>query len=319
MSIVRTPEAAGPDRRERLRAVGLGLLASVLWASSFVIMKFGLAYVGPLSMAGYRYLFGFLILLPLALRLNPPPAWRLPRAVWWQLIVLSIVMYPITNALLYWALTFISATTSSFFLFNVTPLVVVLMGIATLREVPSARQWAGIGLVALGMAIFFALPFSQGEIVGIIATGAGVLGFAWYNVQNRALARTGQIGAVLLTALPLGIGAPMLIVIALFVEGLPRWDPLALLVVLWLAAFNTALANTVWIKALTSLKAFELSVLMNVVPAETALMAWLTLGEEFSPNKILGIALVIPGILLVQWASMQRPAPAKPATEAAEG
>ena len=44
-----------------------------------------------------------------------------------------------------------------------------------------------------------------------------------------------------------------------------------------------------------------------------------TLGEDFPPNKILGIALPIPGILLVQWSSMQQTGPAKPATETAEG
>lgn len=305
MSGLQAPGAVAPDQGDRLRALGLGLLVSVIWASSFVIIKVGLGYIGPLSMGGFRYFCAFLILLPLMLRPGHATTWRLPWHLWLQLTLVGVTAYPIANGLLYWGLTRITPTSSSF-LFNMTPFLVLALGIIALRELPSPGQWAGMTLVAAGIVIFFALPLGQGEIIGVIATGVAALAFAWYVVQARALARTGQLSAVMLTALPLGIGGALHLAISLLVEGLPRWDPRALLVVLWLAAFNTALANTAWTKALASLKAFELSVLMNVMPVETALIAWLALGEDFPPLKVLGIALVIPGVLLVHWATGRR-------------
>ena len=302
---MQAPGAGAPDQGDRLRALGLGLLVSAIWASSFVIIKVGLGYIGPLSMGGFRYFCAFLILLPIMLRPGHATTWRLPRRLWLQLTLVGVAAYPIANGLLYWGLTQITPTSSSF-LFNLTPFLVLALGIFALRELPSPGQWAGMALVAAGIVIFFALPLGQGEIIGVMATGIAALAFAWYIVQARALARTGQLSAVMLTALPLGIGGALHLAISLLVEGLPRWDPRALLVVLWLAAFNTALANTAWTKALGSLKAFELSVLMNVMPVETALIAWLALGEDFPPLKVLGIALVIPGVLLVHWATGRR-------------
>lgn len=305
MTALRVPAGIVPGQGERLTALGLGLLASFLWASSFVIIKVGLTYIGPLSMGGFRYFVGFLILLPIMLRPNHHTAWPSSWRVWLQLTVVGVAAYPIANGLLYWGLTQITPTTSSF-LFNLTPFLVLALGILALRELPALGQWAGMALIAAGIVVFFALPLGQGETIGVIATIGAALAFAWYNVQARALARTGRLGSITLTALPLGIGGALHIAFALLVEGPPRWDPLALLVVVWLASFNTALAYTAWTRALGALKAFELSVLMTVMPAETALIAWLALGEDFPVHKLLGIALVIPGVLLVHWAGARK-------------
>lgn len=62
----------------RLLAIAEGLLVGAIWASSPVIVKMGLAHMGPLTLAGMRYFAAFLVLLRLmarrgGLKSNPPP------------------------------------------------------------------------------------------------------------------------------------------------------------------------------------------------------------------------------------------------------
>lgn len=296
---ISTASAEAHDHGHHLRMLALGLLTTFLWASSFVLIKVGVGHIGPLTLAAFRYTIAFLILLPIAIRVDGSSFRNFSGGVWLRLALIGIAGYPLANGLLFWSLTRIPPTTSSF-TFNLTPFLVLLIGVFALREMPTLAQWLGFAVTAVGIAVFFALPLGQGEVIGVIATACGALGFAWFTVQARGLARVQRMGAVSLTAWPLGIGGVILLIIAFLVEGIQSWDLTALFVVLWLAVLNTAIANAVWMRALGSLKAFELSVLMTIMPVETALISWLAVGEEFTANKLLGIALVVPGVLLVQ-------------------
>ena len=49
-----------------LKAVLLAILVTFLWSTSFIIIKWGLAEIPPLTFAGLRYFIAFLCLLPSA-------------------------------------------------------------------------------------------------------------------------------------------------------------------------------------------------------------------------------------------------------------
>ena len=53
-------------RSGRIAALLEALLATIIWASSFVLVKMILSNIGPLTIAGLRYFLAFLILLPQA-------------------------------------------------------------------------------------------------------------------------------------------------------------------------------------------------------------------------------------------------------------
>jgi len=69
---------------------------------------------------------------------------------------------------------------------------------------------------------------------------------------------------------------------------------------LWLGLINSALAFTLWNKALQSLSALESNLINNTMLIQVAIMAFLFLGETLSPIQILGVTLVASGILLAQ-------------------
>ena len=108
------------------------------------------------------------------------------------------------------------------------------------------------------------------------------------------------MGTIPLTAIPLGIGGGVLLVMALGWEGLPRLPLPAWGIVGGLALVNTALAYLVYNHALRSLTATEANVILNLSPLGTALLAWVTLGETLSPLRIVALATVLLGAGLVQ-------------------
>jgi len=139
----------------RLLAIAEGLLVGAIWASSPVIVKMGLAHMGPLTLAGMRYFAAFLVLLPLmarcgGLRSNPAPGH------WTRLFLMGLCNYTIGNGTLFWGLQYLPATTVSF-LGSLIPLLVLFLAIIWLREMPTRRQVMGL-LVALGGALSSSPP-----------------------------------------------------------------------------------------------------------------------------------------------------------------
>ncbi len=81
-------------------AVLQALLVTVLWASSWVLIKIGQqANLPPLTFAGLRYTLAFLVLAPLVLfnRVHRQALAGLPDASWRRLALLGLLLYAVTQ------------------------------------------------------------------------------------------------------------------------------------------------------------------------------------------------------------------------------
>ncbi|NOR83982.1 MAG: EamA family transporter [Ardenticatenales bacterium] len=286
-------------KSDRLLAVGGGLLVCAIWASSFVIVKMALAHIGPLALAGVRYFTAFLLLLPLMVRRgelasNPAPGH------WWHLAAIGVCAYAIGNGTLYWGLQYLPATTGSFLL-TLIPVGVLLLGILRLKEVPTGWQVVGLVVALGGGALFFSPGLGAGELRAVVVVGAGLLAFAVFGVLGREVARTGQVATLSLTAIPLGIGGGLALVVALVVEGLPSVSLAGWAIVLWLAAVNTAAAYLLYNHSLRTLTALEMNVILNLSPLGTAFLAAYLLDERVTAAQWVGIVVLILGVCVVQW------------------
>lgn len=283
----------------RLLAIGEGFLASVIWASSFVIIKMGLAYMGPLTLAGLRYFTAFLLLLPLMARnggltRNPAPG------QWGRLFLMGLCAYPLSNGALFWGLQHVPATTGSF-LFGLLPLPILFLALVWLQEVPGGLQVVGVLIALAGSVFFFSPGLSAGDPLALAVIALGVLAFAVFGVLGRDVARAGRVTTLPLTALPLGFGGGLLLLVALPLERpapppLEGWEA-----VLWLAVVNTALAYVLYNHSLQTLTALELNALVSLSPLVTALLAAIFLGERVTALQVMGLVIAVLGVVMVQW------------------
>ena len=145
--------------------------------------------------------------------------------------------------------------------------------------------WAGpaaVGLAALGTSAFFVLQRPMGSRYDSLTLTAG---YTW--------------AGTLLLAVAFGAG---------FVRNLQAvgFREAAWLPVLYLGVFPSALAYWCWSAALARAPAARVASLLNLNPLLAIVLAWLLLGERPAPAEMLGGAVALAGVLLVQAAPRSR-------------
>ena len=282
-------------------AVGQALLVTFLWSTSYVLVKIGLVDIPPITFAGLRYMLAFLFLLPIffhqgeAARLQ-----KLSKREWMQLAVLGLLFYAITQGTNFVGLSYLPAVSVSLLL-SFSPVVVALLGILILRERPQLRQWLGIGLCLMGAILYFyPLVLPNGQSIGFIVVLIGVLANALSSILGREVNRSGNIPPLTVTVVSMGVGGLVLLTSGLALQGLPNLSLSNWVIIIWLAAVNTAFAFTLWNQTLRTLSAMESTVINNTMLIQIAILAWLFLGETLSGKEILGMVVAGVGALLVQ-------------------
>jgi len=285
----------------RLRAILIALLVTVLWSTSWVLIKIGLRDIPALSFAGIRYAIAFLTLLPFLFRRGRLKALRgLPAVGWVRLAVLGIVFYTMTQGAQFVSLSMIPAMTVSLLLSFSAALVAVL-GALFLGESPTPAQWAGIVVYLAGVAVYF-LPFSlpSGSGPGILVALLCVASNVGSSLLGRAVNRDPALDPLTVTTVSMGIGGVLLLAMGAGLQGIPHLSLQAWGILLWLAVVNSALAYTLWNLSLKDLTATESSMINNTMLFQIAILAWLFLDEGLTWKSIAGILVAAAGTALVQ-------------------
>ena len=124
-------------------AISEAILATAIWASSFVIVKIALPHMGPLTIAALRYFLAFLLLLPFTATRNKKVIHSISSHLWIRLFIIGISAYAIGNGALFWGLKYLPATTVSF-LMSISPLLILFAGTIWLKEMPTRWQITGV-------------------------------------------------------------------------------------------------------------------------------------------------------------------------------
>ena len=277
-------------------AIAEALLTSLIWSSSFIIVKMALKDFGPLTIGGLRYFIGAFVLLPFMLREKNAP---ISRKMWGWLLLLGISQYTIANVAIFWSLKYLPATTVSFLMGTIT-LSTLIVGVFLLKEIPDKMQIIGILITLGGGALFFAKGLQAGETLGLAIFAVGLIGFTAFGILGRYIARAGTASTLRLTAIPLALGGAITLLIAFPLEGIPSASPTSWGLILFLAVVNTAIGYVLYNHALQILTAFQMNIALSLTPVWTAVFGFFLLDERLEALQMLGIAVVITGVMLVQ-------------------
>jgi len=293
--------APAPSNTSR-RAVAVALLVTVLWSSSWILIRIGLddQALPPLTFAGLRYGLAASVLAVWTLRRasRRRELVALDRSTWSRLVVLGVVFYALTQGAQFIAIDSQPAATSSLVL-SLTPLVVAAWAGRALGEPATRRQVGGAVLVAVGAALFFAGDLGA-SVIGMVAAVVALLANAASGILGREVNRTGRTSPLVVTTVSMGIGAGLLVAAGLLVEGVPDVNRQAWVVVAWLALVNTAVAFSLWNWSMRHLGALESAGINNTMLVQIALLAWLFLDEAPGAPGIIGIVVVSAGVFLTQ-------------------
>ena len=277
-------------------------VVTVLWSSSYVLIKWGLADIPPLYFATVRYALAFGILLAFNLRTGVRGTGNGTGGTK-QTILLAIAGlggYTIAQGLQFVGLYYLPAVTTSFLL-NFNPFFVLVLSVGLLGEGTSLTQLGGVGLALVGAWAFFSQQAALGgHVFGVLIVLVSGLGWACYVVVARMLQRPGNLGSLRLTTITMGIGVVGMIVLTVITGQYAPLTPSGILIIVWLATANTALAFFMWNWSLKAIPAYELTVFQSIMLVETAIFAFVFLQETITPLMVGGMALVLVGVLIVQ-------------------
>ncbi len=277
------------------------LLVTFLWSTSFIIIKWGLAEIPPLTFAGLRYALAFLCLLPFVLtKQKLEGIKRLRKKDWLRLIFLGILFYSFTQGAQFVGLSLLPAVTVSLML-NFTPVVVAVMGIFLIAEKPSLLQWSGVIFFVTGILIyFFPVLFSADQALGLGVMIIGIIANAGSAILGRSINREGIFHPIVVTVISMGIGSFILLFTGIITEGLPNISPTNWYYLIWLAAINTAFAFTLWNLTLRSLTAMESSIINGTMLIQIAILAWIFIDEPITLKEGIGMIIAGAGVVIVQ-------------------
>lgn len=278
------------------------LFVTFLWSTSFILIKWGLAEIPPITYAGLRYFLAFLFFLPfILLKKNYIEEIKnLKSAQWKKLIWLGLIFYTLTQSSQFLGLSLLPSVTVSLML-NFTPIIVAVMGIFLLNEKPTLLQWLGTILFIVGiLTYFFPISLLKNEVLGLAIMFIGVLTNAGSAILGRNINKNKNISPIVITFISMGTGSVILLLFGLLQNGFPEISIKNFFYLIWLALINTAFAFTIWNLTLRNLTAIESSIINGTMLIQIAILAWIFLDEKITLQEGGGMLIAGLGALLVQ-------------------
>ena len=261
-----------------------------------------LAGAMPIALiVGLRCLLACVVLWPLA-RWREGPIRPSPAALW-NLALQAALGTLLYNAALLTGLRYTTALEAGLVLATL-PAVIALGSALWLRERLAGRQWAAAALAMGGMAAITLArteASSGGSLIGNALIFVAVCGEAAYVLLAKRL--SGRLPVVTASFWMQAFSAAMLVPFCLPVlsgiAALAAPDISALLVFHSLTA--SVLCLLLWYGGLVKAPAGIAGVFTSFLPATSAVLAVLVLGEHFSNFHLIGLALMLGSILLATW------------------
>jgi drug/metabolite transporter (DMT)-like permease len=288
-----------PAPRAPSAFVAYGLLGCtcLAWGSTWLVIKWGLSDLPPLTAAALRFLLAGGVMAALAPWLVPREGGGRPPLS--ATVAQGLCQFALNYALVYYAETVLPSGLVSV-LWSVFPLLVALAGhFITKAERLRAWQWAGGSLAFSGVVVLFITDVSRISS-DAIALGLLVLLAPTAVTFSTLLSKQRAAGAssVLLNRDSMLIGSAVLFVLALLFErDQPRrFSAAALGSIAYLALVGTVFTFGVYMWLLRHLPAYLLSLTAFVVPALALLFGALAGGEALTITTVAGAALVLLGV-----------------------
>jgi drug/metabolite transporter (DMT)-like permease len=282
------------------------LISAVSFGTLGIFVKFGyIAGLGTTQTLAFRFVLAAAGVWALAILLGQNPA-RLRRSQLGMLVALGAVIYTAQALTYFIALRSLPASLVVLIAY-IYPSLVVLAGWLFLRR--SVSVWHGVALIATFVGVALLVGGARFELAwGLVFAIASPMIYTCYILLGeRVMGSVPALGAsaVIMT----GAAVAFCVLAALqhelrFPASARGWG-----VAVGIALFPTLIAISLFLASLPRIGAARASLLSTVEPVVTVLLAAALLGDRLSPVQLMGGALVLLAVVMVQGLHLWRPAP----------
>jgi len=282
-------------------------LLGLIWGGSFLGVEMALTGFGPLTVAALRITTAAIILVTVAMMRGdglPPRSSDRGRRIWLHCLGMAVFSNALPFSLLSWGQEHVTSGYAGITMAVVPLLVLPLAHFFVPGETLTTRK-------AIGFAVgFFGVVLLTGPGAVIGATDDDLVGLA--RLACVTASASYACGAIITRLAPSGpflsfaaagllLASCLIVPVALAVEGVPdRPDLPALLGVLYLGVFPTALATFILVYVIQSAGPSFMSLVNYQVPVWAVLIGMVVLNETLPPQFIGALALILAGLAISQ-------------------
>jgi len=298
-----TGDAAKHDPQAPFWRDPLPALFVVLWSTGFIGSKLGAPYSEPFTFLAVRFALAALLMtgIGLVFRVHWP---NTPRR-FFHAAVVGILIHGTYLGGVFWAIDNGLPAGISALVVSLQPLVTSIAAKPMLGEKASPRQWAGLILGFLGVALVVEqkLDFAAGigaglgDGAGLIACFIGMLAISAGSLyQKRFCAGESLRGhqAIQLTA-----AAALMGVLSFSLETRELvWSGEFIFAMAWLVCVMSVGTFTLLYVLIRRGAASQVSSLFYLVPPVTSIMAYFLFDETLGPLALAGMGITVVGVAL---------------------
>jgi drug/metabolite transporter (DMT)-like permease len=273
------------------------LLFVFLWSTGFVGAKYGLPYAEPLSFLLTRY--GLVIALMTAIALATRAPWPQRPRDWLHIGISGVLVHAIYLGGVFVAIKHGLSAGITALVVGMQPLLTGLLAGWLLGEKVSARQWGGLGLGFIGIALVVSGKLGDGALgpmlipalVALLGITAGTL------YQKRFCPKFDLRSGSVIQFVPTAIVTA--VAVALFEDYRIDWNGHFLFALGWLVLVLSIGAISLLNLLIRSGSAVNVASLFYLTPPTTALIAFFVFGENLTLTVAFGMAVAVSGVYLV--------------------
>jgi drug/metabolite transporter (DMT)-like permease len=301
MSATETRASVSPIRWIANQPYLLLSITAACWAGNAVVGKLAAGHIPPVTLSFLRWLFAFLIILPLSWR-HVVQDWGRIREKLGIMILLSITGISAFNTMQYWSLEHTQAI-NTLLLQPTAPLFVAMWSLVLFGVRLTAAQAIGIALSLVGVLVIMLrgdlsslknIDFNRGDIIFALA----LLIFGFYSVLT---AKRPAIHGLSFVAFTFGCGAACLIpffIWELQARTVMAIDAPNLLTLFYVAVFPSTVAYLCFNRGVALIGANRAAPFFHLVPVFGTVMSIAFLGERPQLFHFIGFALVLTGVFV---------------------
>ena len=285
----------------RGRAEAALVVNTVIWGTTFVLVKAALRDISPLLFLAARFSLATVALLILF-----RGAWPSPRPLSWR----SLAGGGLTGVFLYSGFLLqtlglrLTTAPKSAFITGLTSVMVPLLAALVYKNRPQASELAGVFVATVGMGLMTLEGAIGSAVIGSISRGDlltffGAIAFAAHIVTLGHF--SGQMDFELLSVTQVGAAAVSALSLFWWAET-PRiqWQPAVIWAILITGLLATALAFTIQAWAQRYTTSTRTALIYTLEPLFAWVTSYVIAGEGLSGRATVGAALILGGVVLVE-------------------
>ncbi|MEM4347484.1 MAG: DMT family transporter [Candidatus Altiarchaeota archaeon] len=279
-------------------------IVMLIWASSWIFIKFSLGYVKPFSLAFLRFFLASILLFPIAMLRKKGEMQKFSLSDLKIYCILALTGVTLLYVFEFIALLYTTAINASL-LINLSVIFVALFTFFFWGERLERSALAGIviSLVGVFLIVTKGKPFeffTEKSFIGdLLIISSAFLWMVYTIVGKKFLERKDPLVA---TAYTFALGTIFLIPFAFYdnLASIFEIPFITWLAILYLAIFCSVIGYFIWAQVIKEELASKVSVFLYMVPLFTAVFSVIFLNEEITIFIILGGFLVIFGVHLAE-------------------